>query len=91
MTTAGKTYGPLSLQMEADSARVEIKSGAATTEVAFRVPFVRPPQMMVVGREADSGGYTASAITERGFTLNVTGSDLGDGEVRVAYVAIERS
>lgn len=67
--------------------------GSSTTSVAFSVPFVEPPAVLVVPNLADtiSGAtWSATSISKTGFTISVSGSNFQTQDRMVTWVAHEK-
>ena len=80
----------LGRQIEMGGAQVTIAGGAGSASVTFRDPFLRAPEVLVAGVEADSGTLAAASITRTGFSITLTGTDLADGYLEVPYVAVAK-
>ena len=78
--------------VESNKARVSLdSSGNGTKTVSFEEDFFDAPSVLVVGRRADSGAYTAAGVTKSGFTLTVTGSDIESADLDIPWLAHEKS
>jgi len=88
---ARPNIGPNGAQLEMGNTTVAVSGGSGTLAVIFGQSFTRIPQVLVVDHEADAGSYSATTITETGFTVAVTSSDYADGDIKVGWLAVEKS
>lgn len=88
---ARPNIGPGGSRLEMGLTTVAVSSGSGSTAVSFGVSFTRPPQVLVIEHEADAGSYSATTITETGFTVTVSSSDYSDGDIQVGWIAAEKS
>lgn len=80
-------------QLEHGAKVMTIASGAAgPSSVSFRETFEGVPEVFLVHHLGDeSATLTASSVAETGFTLQVSGSGLPDGDVSIEWIAHQKT
>lgn len=71
---------------------VTLASGDGSASVVFPCAFPSKPSVFLVPHQGDEAAtLTVSASTTSGFTLNVEGSNIEDGDAYFEWVAHERT